>query len=315
MERGPLYAPEYRPQFAGHETFPLRYGWLKKALSETQKNVADNNRCIFTGDDAIARFGVGKNMVASIRHWAKALNVISENNHHVSGTNFGKLLFGDDGLDPYTEHQATLWLMHWMLASKPKITAWYWAFNHIHQPSFDRDYLLKSLERTASKQGWPKVAQSTLKRDIECLLRMYVARTTGSSKNLEESFESPLAELGLIKLIGKRDGYRFTRGNKHSLPTPIFAYALAEFWENHSTANTLSFEAILHEPGSPGRVFLMDEHDITLRLGQLEALTQGQMVWSETAGLKQMIRKRTPDLSARVEMIKSAYKPEATHVA
>ena len=32
MSRGPLYEDGYRPQLSGHETFPLRYGWLKKAF-------------------------------------------------------------------------------------------------------------------------------------------------------------------------------------------------------------------------------------------------------------------------------------------
>ena len=32
MARGPLFQDTYRPQFSGHETFPLRYGWLKKAF-------------------------------------------------------------------------------------------------------------------------------------------------------------------------------------------------------------------------------------------------------------------------------------------
>ena len=31
MARGPLFQYTYSPQFSGHETFPLRYGWLKKA--------------------------------------------------------------------------------------------------------------------------------------------------------------------------------------------------------------------------------------------------------------------------------------------
>ena len=31
MLRGPLYRDNYHPQLSGHETFPIRYGWLKKA--------------------------------------------------------------------------------------------------------------------------------------------------------------------------------------------------------------------------------------------------------------------------------------------
>ena len=32
MLRSPLYQDDYRPQLSGHETFPIRYGWLKKAF-------------------------------------------------------------------------------------------------------------------------------------------------------------------------------------------------------------------------------------------------------------------------------------------
>ena len=33
----------------------------------------------------------------------------------------------------------------------------------------------------------------------------------------EDVLESPLPELGLVKPVGKRDGFRFVRGNKPSL--------------------------------------------------------------------------------------------------
>ena len=45
-----------------------------------------------------------------------------------------------------------------------------------------------------------------------------------------------------------------------------------------------------HEPGSPGRVFLLDENDVVDMLAQLEDATKGAYRWSETAGLKQLIR-------------------------
>ena len=61
MPHRPLYAQDYRPQFSGHETFPLRYGWLKKAfdrVAETEDT--SENKSLCWGEDAIARFGVGK---------------------------------------------------------------------------------------------------------------------------------------------------------------------------------------------------------------------------------------------------------------
>jgi hypothetical protein len=47
---------------------------------------------------------------------------------------------------------------------------------------------------------------------------------------------------------------------------------------------------IAHEPGSPGRVFLLDESDLADRLSSLENDTRGYFRWSETVGLKQIIR-------------------------
>ena len=67
--------------------------------------------------------------------------------------------------------------------------------------------------------------------------------------------ESPLTELGLIKPVGKHGGFRFVRGQKPSLGLGTFSYAVTDFWSRFSVAQTLSFEALAHEPGSPGRVF------------------------------------------------------------
>ena len=121
MGRGPLYEEGYQPQLSGHETFPLRYGWLKKAFDEVGKTENDeNNRSVFLADDAIARFGVGKNMVASMRHWATATGIIEDapRPKHIVTTTLGQLIFGKQGLDPFMEDPATLWLIHWHLCGR-----------------------------------------------------------------------------------------------------------------------------------------------------------------------------------------------------
>ena len=100
MARGPLYQTEYKPLFSGHETFPLRYGWLKKAFDAVVEfpNEDGNKRKVFLADDAIARFGVGKNMVASMRHWATFADVISDSQYddQMIRTRLGNLIFGSD---------------------------------------------------------------------------------------------------------------------------------------------------------------------------------------------------------------------------
>ena len=131
MSVGPLFQRSYSPQFSGHETFPFRYGWLKKVfdrVAETEQN--ENNRNDCWDDDAIARFGVGKNMVVSMRHWGKATGIIEEPGPHtVRTTRLGRFLFGKEGHDQYMEHPATLWLIHWQIVAKPEKTTWFWAFS------------------------------------------------------------------------------------------------------------------------------------------------------------------------------------------
>ena len=294
MARGPLFQDDYTPHFSGHQTFTLRYGWLKKVFDRVAKTENEpDNRDACWDDGAVARFGVGKNMVASMRHWAKATRIIEEpgGTNTVRSKELGRLLFGPNGLDPYMEHPATLWLIHWQLAAYPEKTTWFWAFSYYPDMTFEKDSLVKKLERLAQDRAWPHVASDTIKKDIACFLQTYVARQTSGKAVHDDVLESPLTELGLIKSIDKQDGFRFVRGPKATLGDGVFVYALIDFWSRHfPNAATLSSEAIAHAPGGLGRVFLFDENDVADRLAALDEVTRGKLRWSETAGLKQVVR-------------------------
>jgi hypothetical protein len=310
MLRGPLYRDDYCHQFSGHETFPMRYGWLKKAYDAVEAAETDEQRKAIFGEEAIASFGVGKNMVSSIRHWAKVTGIIDE----PQGTmmprpaEIGRTLFGENGLDPYMEHPATLWLIHWQLAALPTKTTWFWAFNHYQAVTFERENLVNALSRLAKDRSWSRVATATLKNDVACFIRTYVAPPSSARSGKDDALESPLTELGLIKATGKRDGFRFVRGEKSSLGDGVFAYALMRFWASYAErASTLSFEAIAHEPGGPGRVFQLDENDVADRLSAIDEVTDGGMRWSETAGLKQVVRESGFDLGDALSFVAMDY--------
>ena len=309
--RGPLYQAEYRPQFSGHETFPLRYGWLKKAYDAVAatENSAEN-KSVFLGEEAIARFGVGKNMVASMRHWGSAATILNEvpGASVVQTTELGRTLFGKDGLDPYMEHPATLWLIHWQIAARAIKTTWFWAFSHYPLLTFDRDHLVEGWCKLAKDRNWSRVAMTTVKNDVACFIRTYVPQQLSTSSGNDDALESPLTELGLIKAIGKRDGFRFARGPKPTLGSGVFVYALLDFWSSYAKkTSTLSFEAIAHEPGGPGRVFLFDENDVSNRLASLEDFTEGRLRWSETVGLKQVVRNTDLTFEAMLAYAKADY--------
>jgi hypothetical protein len=294
MARGPLYKDDYRPLFSGHQTFPLRYGWLKKVYDAVAGSQEDlfNKRSVFMAEDSIARFGTGKNMVASMRHWAQRTGIIEEEDDEVRTTAIGDLLFAHGGLDPYMEVASTLWLIHWFLAGTPAKTTWFWVFNHCTSATFRRDDLVAGILKLAATCNWQRVAETTVRRDVECFIRTYVPSAPAGSGTVEDSLESPLTELSLIKLLGRRDDYQFVRGPKPSLTPGVFIIALDQFWNSTNASRTLSFEMVAHEPGCPGRVFLLDETDLADRLAALEDLTGGIFRWSETAGLRQVVRER-----------------------
>ena len=295
----------------------MRHGWLKKAydrVAETED--MPENRAACWEEDAIARFGVGKNMVASMRHWAKAARMIQEpTKNRARTTGLGRLLFGAKGLDPFMEHPASLWLVHWQFAGHAEKTTWFWAFSHYPAVTFERENFMKKLDRLGKDRNWSRVAQTTLKNDVACFIRTYVARLPSGKVGHDDALESPLTELGLIKAIGKKDGFRFVRGAKSSLGDCVFTYALLDFWSRHSGAATLSFEAIAHAPGSPGRTFLLDENEVADRLVGVEDMTNGALRWSEAAGLKQVVRNTEIDVDTALALLAGDYGERAEREA
>ena len=294
MIRSPLDNRDNPIRLSGHETFPLRYGWLKKAYDAVaQGKRSPEQPTVFHDDDAIAHFGVGRNMVSSIRHWAAVAGVISGDGRDV--TVMGEQIFGNDGIDPYMEDPVTSWLIHWTICSDWRNTTWYWAFSHYPVLIFDRSALQRGIEKLARERPGSRASASTIRNDVACFIRSYVPLPPSERTGYEDSLESPLTELGLIHPVGLRDGFRFSRGRKPTLGGGMVTFAVLAFWSRHSTAQTLSFEALAHAPGSPGRVFGLDENTLADYLLEIEETSGGVCRWSETAGLKQLIRERNTD--------------------
>lgn len=302
-----LKSDEYRPCFSGHETFPLRYGWLQKAYEAVSGAQSPKDAVhVFRDPDSIARFGVGRNMVGAIRYWATGAGVLEETSEGLEITWLGNMLFGENAVDPYLEEDGSLWLLHWHLASRMRLTSAFWLFNEFRGGSFVRQDIVGALLKLAQECAWSRVASTTVDRDLQCLLRTYIGGR-GSS----ETGESILAELGLIRPIDKQRS-RLSRGRKQGLPDSVFVFCLDEFWSVFSgSQNTMSFENLAYAPGSPGRVFLLDEDDVVERLERLEQVSGGDFVWSETAGLRQIIRNRTRSQDEQRAVLRDSFSMRA----
>ena len=144
MPEFPMQPSNATLSFSGHETFVLRYGWLKKAYE-----AVCNDRSVFLRDDAVVSLGVGRNMVRSMRHWALASGVLAEEpksrGTKLRPTEFGDFLFGRNRRDPFLEDINSLWLIHWKLSTNElRSTTWHWAFNFLRSTEFSIDALVRS---------------------------------------------------------------------------------------------------------------------------------------------------------------------------
>ncbi|MBP6862206.1 MAG: DUF4007 family protein [Neisseriaceae bacterium] len=275
--------------FSGHETFPLRYGWLKKTHDEVLKaeSVERDAKDVFNDPASISAFGVGKNMVASMRHWATHTGVLKDNKL----TDYAKEILADDGLDPWMEHPTTLWLLHWHLARQESLVTYHWFFNYYNGTAFDRKFLNDEIFELCEKKRWKAPSATTLKRDVECFIRMYLSRDISQKAYDDDAIESPLAELSLIKPLNKNGFFVPNRGPKLNLTAGVFLLAVAHFWEeNHAQNSSLSFDALMYEAGAPGRVFLLDELSLLDLINFISNHFNDYVMWSETAGMRQFTR-------------------------
>lgn len=277
--------------FAGHETFAFRYTWLKKGVDNLTLDPE-----LFQRDDAIVVLGVGKNMVRSIRHWCLATRVAEEEPgtraRRLQSTDLGTQLLSDDGWDPYLEDEATLWLLHWNLASAgTKAATWYWAFNKFHEYAFTRVAMVEALTRFTQTLGWSDISESTIKRDVDCLVHSYLPRRNDAA-NGDDPIECPLSNLGLLMQEPDGERLRFRIGPKPTLPPAVFAHALAVFWNQKCPERqTLELRQITGSEGSPALVFRLDEDSVLYYLDDVVHASCGAMVFEDTAQVRRVVKR------------------------
>ena len=211
------------------------------------------------------------------------------------------------GTDPYLEDPATLWLLHWQLTSTPTFAStWYLAFTCWNRSIFTHAELLRWLER-CSQANTRRVSLNTLERDIRVFLRTYLPKLDIRRNTLEESFDCPLAELGLIRRISANQ-FQFERRKRPSLPPEILAYSIFDYWKRTAEEqNSLVFERLMLGSGSPGSAFKLDEKSF---IQLLYGLPEGMgLKFDETAG--QRIVFRNKKLSP-LEILKVYYRGQSS---
>ncbi len=289
-----------KPRFTGHDTFPLRHGWLFKAT-----NLLKNNELLSASDNGQAArtievLGVGKNMVNAIKYWAEVSKVVETRIVNRSSvqevTSLGNYIFDPKvGCDPYLEDMGTLWLLHFLLCfDDEQLTAYRYFFNYSNSIYFEKTKLVDDLlEDLVRLIGAASVNKATIKKDVDCFLATYAEKHLAGIKKKaidEDYFASPLTELGLIKDLG-RGFYQCDFDDRPSLPLSIFMYALVEYFKfvnAESQSRQVSFEDVLSKPLSPGRIFKLSEAELGRLIDEAVSESNGSIVWVDSLGLKQV---------------------------
>lgn len=178
----------------GHEKFALRDGWLNKGLMMVKRDPM-----AFQGKNGPDIFGIGNNMVKSLRYWLKAFGLIEEKpGKGATLTELGELILK---YDPYFEDVFTVWILHSMIARNIKeATTWFMFFNKVDITDLDKEHIEDLLLREIRKYAaGAKFSENSVKNDLDVILNMY--GKTKENVDPEDKSVSPLAALNLVKNI------------------------------------------------------------------------------------------------------------------
>jgi len=272
--------------FGRHETFALRFGWLPKGFRALINHKGDKD--LFTQEYATVELGVGKNMVSSIRYWLRACQLVDA--EQPTPTPLGTLIFGKEGFDPFLEDEATIWLIHWLLATNAELaTSWYWFFNRFHKPEFTSEELATALIDFTKEHiiDGKKPSVSTLKNDAQLLHRMYTQSKGNTRMALEDALDSPLSLLRLVSQSSGGRRYISRPEARPSLPLAVLGFAVAQIFLDRNVKSLPIEELMYSRDGysAPGAVFRMTETDLITKLEKLINHIPGTFAIRDTAGI------------------------------
>jgi hypothetical protein len=300
-----------RFSFSGHETFPLRVAWLPKAVDAVSqgKDPFSNTR------DGMRILGLGKNMVMSLECWSEFFGVLHRLNGNWEVTEFGNLIFGAGGLDPFLEDQRTLWLLHWKASTNctRPFFAWHWFVNLFHEPEFALSEALRAFQTETDAYSRP-LSGTTLRQHLDVFLRTYVASESVDGRLPEDMLDSPLSSLGIIRKFGERRGdhgrdplFSIDVRRKNLLPIGLFRFCLHDWWNRFvGDEHTAMFSDVAFGRCSPGRVLRLPEMEVRDRLVLLAQ--QRPIEFAVFEGSSQRIIQRLSRKKNLKKLLTEAYK-------
>lgn len=271
--------------FSGHDSFQCRQLWLKKGYDYVQEGKN------FNDEDAVVQLGVGKNMVASIRFWLKAFNIIDNKDIQ---TEFGKRLFDDEkGYDPFLEDEASLWLLHYQLVKNGYATIYSIIFNEFRKEKlfFNKETFVNYIKRIGESNPDLNFNENTVAKDFIVFANLY--KNDSVSKDVEDSFSGILSEIELLKTTGKGKEEQFYIENteRDNLPEEVVLFTILD---NPNYGNSISLNSLEFNLNSPGSVFALNRSGLMNKIFEIVSESK-DITFTDQAGIKEMQFKKKLD--------------------
>ena len=246
---------------------------------------------MFLSDNATIKLGVGKNMVRSIRFWALANKIIEQDTGSSSEfvpTALGHAIFRDkNGLDPYLEDPQTLWILHWLLFSKPcSLPVWWLIMNKFPATNIKIKDINNSIQQTITNMSeWKTPSSKSIEKDVNVFIHTY---TTEQGKlSIEDYLDCPFRQLHMIR--HSKDMIRFVFGKKYGMSAYVVAFASLDFIKRANiSSKSISITRLATESGSVGNIFKVGENDITDMLNQV-CNTTNQIQMKNINGVQHLV--------------------------
>ncbi len=254
----------------GHESFSIREGWLTKGIFEISKNPK-----IFSEKNLTDIFGIGTNMVKSLKYWLIVSNLIVEDKK--SGyvlTELGELI---KEKDPYIEDIFSLYFIHtYIVKNEERALIWNLFFNKCNLTEFSKSELQARIEYILKSNNL-EYNVKILNDEISALLKTY----TNEQKNdtPENNFTCPLVELKLIKRLDK-DRYIKEKSSINNLDPYVVYWVLINQAKERDSIN---IEELLKEDNSVSKLLNLDKLLLNDYLDILKRM--GLITLNRTAGL------------------------------
>lgn len=276
-------------RFSGHETFICKQFWPKKGYDF----LANGNS--FGNDSAVVELGVGKNMVAAIGFWMKALGLC---NDKWTLSELAHFIYGKDGKDKYIEDIGTIWLLHYLLVKENYASIYNLFFNDFRRGriEFTLAQLQNYIELVAKEDNSYNI--NTITSDIAVLQRMYQKPDNFEAKSEPEDMYSGIFnDLQLMSKLkiekfgekGLIDLYRISNEERKNLPAEIVLFSILDRYPDETI---IGFKELEVGYNSPSVIFALNKEGLYSKIEQITKKYKST-VFSSNAGV-QVLQFKSP---------------------